>query len=102
MLFASRGCATCSKVLPAFEALAEANPSRSFIVAYPGQSDLTNNGRLRLVEDRADLFDLLQVPVTPYVISIDPDGAIGAAGPAGSEARLKQVLEKMGAQGGRD
>lgn len=100
VLFASRGCATCTKVLPAFQALAEANPSRSFVVVYPGRADLINDGRLRLVEGRADLFDLMQVPVTPYVISVDSDGAIGAAGPAGSEARLAQVLEKTGANGG--
>lgn len=98
ILFASDDCSACHHIIPTFEELAPTQPDRDFVVVYPQQALRRGGSRVRVMEKREDLFELFDIPATPFLASIERDGSVGIARTPGSRSTLSQLVSQIGGQ----
>jgi len=94
-LFSDPGCASCSRLVPVFEALAAKSDSAEFAVLTPGQGNGIESDRVTLLQDQQRLFEKLHIPVTPFAIAVNADGSIRESTPVGSPLLLESFVRDM-------
>ena len=92
LLFLSADCRTCT------EALAEAAATGPVLALYAdtGPAGPPPAGPVTVHTGQAALFDRYDVVATPYAVVVDAADRVGAAGPVGSRAALRDLLASAG------
>lgn len=84
ILFAEASCDSCEAVLPALGTIARTLPDTSFAIVLPNTGRPSNSpSDVTVHENRLDLFELVQVPATPFAVALDENGVVKAASMVG-------------------
>ncbi|MEU6078468.1 hypothetical protein [Micromonospora sp. NPDC047074] len=96
LLFLDPDCGTCGEVL------AEANshvgrPDLEFRVLYRGAPSAEAAALpITVLGEQAELFERYDALATPFATIVDPAGQVLGAGPLGSRAALRRLLDDLG------
>jgi hypothetical protein len=91
LLFASRTCGACARVLPEAARVARLHSNWSVEVLYRGEPDAVDLPGVRVRGAQHALFEALDVSVTPFAVII-ADGQVVAGAPTGSPAALRALV----------
>jgi hypothetical protein len=95
LLFSDRGCASCDRLLPEFEALAREDDGLEFKVLFPGSPNGFESGHVDILGGQAETFARFRIPATPYGVAVDSEGTVAAAGPIGSSSLLREFVGSL-------
>ena len=94
LLFLGDECPVCRDIFDETLHLACAPPTR---VLFSGRALAGDPpGQVRILADQEDLFELYDVPATPFAVLVGPDGRIRAAEPVGSVRTLHALVRQAG------
>jgi thiol-disulfide isomerase/thioredoxin len=95
LLFADESCSVCKAVFPKFNDLAETYRELSFGLMVSGETNGFRSEHVVVRASQQSLFDALAIRMTPFALSLNQDGTILEAEPAGSNERLESMVRRL-------
>ena len=93
LVLAASDCTSCAELLPKLDDISRSHAGRLDVaVAYKDHGQDLEHARV--LRNQSDLFDLLNVPFTPYGLAVSAGGEVLEATPVGSSDRLMHLAER--------
>jgi hypothetical protein len=92
LLFGSGNCQVCDERFADLDELAIGRQDTDFRIVLQGSTNRSWSNRVKVLEDRRDIFASLEIPVTPFGIAISSEGLISEARPLGSPEAVRELV----------
>lgn len=92
ILFLDNDCETCERALDWGTETANADPRLGVVAMFRSDAPRTAAGTIRIEPNRADLFEALRIPLTPYAVLIDHTGRVARSVAIGSDEARRKLL----------
>lgn len=95
LLFVTPDCQVCQARLQDLEKLT-ASDTIGFSVAavFPGAANGFRSSSIRVLENQKEVFERLQIPVTPFGVVLSKEGVVIRSAPVGSPEAVRELVEQ--------